>query len=127
MPAFQTAKGAELVALGTSDPVKAAPFLAVVPGLQGMGYEDLLADPSVDAVYIPLPNHLHVDWTIRVLRAGKHVLCERPLALAASDIDRVIAVRDATGLLAAEGFKVAHHPQWARDLLAEGAIGLLGH
>jgi predicted dehydrogenase len=129
LPAIQTARGAELVAIGTSDPAKAAPFQAVVPGLRVMGYDALLADPAVDAIYIPLPNHLHVDWTIRALQAGKHVLCEKPIALAASDIDRLIAARDASGRLAAEAFMVAHHPQWARvrALLAEGAIGTLGH
>jgi predicted dehydrogenase len=129
LPAIQAAEGAELVALGTGDAAKAAPFAAVVPGLRVMGYEALLADPGVDAVYIPLPNHMHVHWTLRALAAGKHVLCEKPLALTAPEIDRLIAARDASGLLAAEAFMVCHHPQWARlrALLAEGAIGDLGH
>jgi predicted dehydrogenase len=129
LPAIQAAEGAELVALGTGDAGKAAPFATVVPGLRVMGYDALLADPGVDAVYIPLPNHLHVDWTLRALAAGKHVLCEKPLALTAPEIDRLIAARDASGLLAAEAFMVCHHPQWARlrALLADGAIGELGH
>ena len=129
LPAIQAAEGAELVALATGDAAKAAAFRAVVPGLRVMGYEDLLADPGVDAVYIPLPNHLHVDWTLRALAAGKHVLCEKPLAMEAGEIDRLIAARDASGLLAAEAFMVCHHPQWTRlrAMLADGAIGELGH
>ena len=92
-------------------------------------YEALLADPLVDAVYIPLPNNLHVDWTEKALRAGKHVLCEKPLAWDVAGIDRLIAARDASGRMAAEAFMVAHHPQWAyvRDLIADGAIGRLAH
>lgn len=129
LPAFQTAEKAELVALGTGDPAKAAPFAAVAPGLRVMGYDALLADADVDAIYIPLPNHMHVEWVERALAAGKHVLCEKPLALTAPEIDRLIAARDASGRLAAEAFMVCHHPQWARvrTLLAEGAIGRLGH
>jgi predicted dehydrogenase len=83
----------------------------------------------VDAVYIPLPNHLHVDWSIRAAQAGKHVLCEKPIALVASQIDDLIAARDRTGKLIAEAFMVAHHPQWdrVRTLLASGVIGRLEH
>jgi predicted dehydrogenase len=93
------------------------------------GYEALLADPEVDAIYIPLPNGDHVEWTAKCLEAGKHVLCEKPIALAAGEIDRLIALRDSTGLVAAEAFMVTHHPQWhrARALLEEGAIGRLRH
>lgn len=129
LPAIQAAEDAELIALATSDATKAAPFCAVVPGLRVMGYDALLADPEVEAVYIPLPNHLHVEWVERALAAGKHVLCEKPLAMVAAEIDRLIAARDASGRLAAEAFMVCHHPQWARlrDLLAAGAIGELGH
>lgn len=92
-------------------------------------YETLLADPEVEAVYIPLPNNMHVEWTEKALRAGKHVLCEKPLAWDVSGIDRLITARDHTGLLAVEAFMVAHHPQWAhvRDLIAQGAIGTLAH
>jgi predicted dehydrogenase len=129
-PAIHAARGAELAALATSDPAKAAGFAAFAPGLRVMGdYDALLADPDIDAVYIPLPNHLHVDWTIRALQAGKHVLCEKPLALQAADFDRVIAARDAAGCLAAEAFMIVHHPQFvrARDLVQGGAIGTLMH
>jgi predicted dehydrogenase len=81
----------------------------------------------VDAVYIPLPNHQHVEWTAKCLEAGKHVLCEKPIALKAEEIDGLIALRDRTGLVAAEAFMVTHHPQWirARELVREGAIGTL--
>ncbi len=92
-------------------------------------YEAMLASPDIDAVYIPLPNAAHVDWTKRALAAGKHVLCEKPIALKVDEIDGLIAARDASGLLAAEAFMVVFHPQWrrVRDLLAEGAIGDLVH
>ena len=92
-------------------------------------YVALLDDPGVDAIYIPLPNAHHVEWTAKCLEAGKHVLCEKPIALQASEIDRLIDLRDRTGLVAAEAFMVVHHPQWlrVRALVAEGAIGRLVH
>ena len=92
-------------------------------------YEALLADPDVDAVYIPLPDDKHVEWTEKCLRAGKHVLCEKPIALKADEIDGLIATRDQTGLLAAEVFMVVHHPQWlrVREILAAGELGELRH
>ncbi len=129
-PAMQLAREAELVALATRDLDRAAPFAQLVPGLRVHdSYEALLADPEIDAIYIPLPNHLHVDWSLRAAQAGKHVLCEKPIALEAAEIDALIAARDTTGKLIAEAFMVAHHPQWARvqTLLAEGAIGPLEH
>lgn len=127
-PAIRAARGADLVALASATPGRAAPFLEVMPGLRlHESYDALLADPAVDAVYIPLPNHLHVDWSLRAMAAGKHVLCEKPLALRAAEIDPLIAARDDTGLMCAEAFMVCHHPQWqrARALLAGGAIGRL--
>lgn len=129
-PAIHMAEGAVLAAVATRDPARAAPFRARFPGIAvHTDYDALLADPGIDAVYIPLPNHLHVPWTLRALEAGKHVLCEKPIALAAPEIDALIAARDASGLMAAEAFMVLHHPQWlrARDLIAEGAIGRLRH
>ncbi len=129
-PAINQAEGAALVALATGSPEKARPFTDRYPGLRVHdSYQALLDDPEIDAVYIPLPNHLHVEWTEKALRAGKHVLCEKPIALNASEIDRLIAVRDETGKLAAEGFMILHHPQWLRlrTLLTENAIGRLRH
>lgn len=127
-PAIHLARGAELVALATTRREKAAPFLEMVPGLRlHDSYEALLDDPGVEAVYIPLPNHMHVEWTRKALEAGKHVLCEKPIALAAAEIDTLIALRDATGLMVAEAFMIVHHPQWlrARELYRGGAIGRL--
>lgn len=129
-PAIHSAAHAELAALATSSAAKAAPFQAFCPGLEVHdSYDALLADPSIDAVYIPLPNHLHVEWTLKALAAGKHVLCEKPIAMVASDIDRIIAARDATGLLAAEAFMIVHHPQWlrAREWVTQGEIGDIQH
>lgn len=129
-PAMQLARHTELAALATRDPTRAAPFRDLVPDLRiHASYDALLDDPEIEAVYIPLPNHLHVDWSIRAAQAGKHVLCEKPIALQAEDIDRLITTREATGKLIAEAFMVAHHPQWTlvRDLLADGMIGPLEH
>jgi predicted dehydrogenase len=127
-PAIHAASGAKLAALATSDPAKAEGFRAFQPDLRVHGsYEALLADPEIDAVYVPLPNHLHVEWALKALDAGKHVLVEKPLGMVASDFDAVIAKRDATGLLAAEAYMIVHHPQWirARELVQAGAIGRL--
>ena len=129
-PAIHAAKGAELAALATSSAEKAAGFQAFCPGLTlHSSYEALLADPSIDAVYIPLPNHLHVEWTLKALAAGKHVLTEKPIALHADEIDQIIAARDASGLLAAEAYMIVHHPQWqrAKQWLEAGEIGTLRH
>jgi predicted dehydrogenase len=128
--AIHAADGADFVALATFDRAKAVAFQAFRPGLKVHGsYEDLLADPEIEAVYIPLPNHLHVPMTKMALEAGKHVLCEKPIALRAGDIDDLIAARDASGLFATEAYMIVHHPQWqrARQLLHEGAIGRLQH
>ncbi|MFT6119130.1 MAG: putative dehydrogenase [Yoonia sp.] len=129
-PAIHTARGAQLVALATSDPAKAAPFTAIAPDLQVFDtYDALLADPAIDAVYIPLPNHLHVPWTLKALAAGKHVLCEKPITMQASEFDQLQAAADATGKLCAEAYMIVHHPQFirARELVQGGAIGRLRH
>ncbi len=88
-------------------------------------YEELLADPEIDAVYIPLPNHLHVPWTVRAAEAGKHVLCEKPVAMTASEAAQLIEVRERTGVLIQEAFMVRTHPQWlrAREIVRSGGIG----
>ncbi|SHI37089.1 Gfo/Idh/MocA family protein [Wenxinia saemankumensis] len=127
-PAIHGARGAELVAIASSSAEKAAGFAAFAPGIAHLpSYEALLASDAVEAVYIPLPNHLHVEWAERALRAGKHVLVEKPLAQRAEEIDRLIGLRDETGLFAAEGFMVVHHPQWtkAREIVAGGMLGEL--
>jgi predicted dehydrogenase len=88
-------------------------------------YEELLADPAIEAVYIPLPNNLHVEWAERAAEAGKHVLVEKPIGLTADEAARLIAVRDRTGKLITEAFMVRHAPQWVRtrEIVASGRIG----
>jgi predicted dehydrogenase len=96
-------------------------------------YDELIADPEIDAIYIPLPNHLHVPWTTRAAEEGKHVLCEKPIALSAAEARQLLAVRDRTGVQIQEAFMVRTHPQWvkAREMVRSGAIGelrsMLGH
>ncbi|KEA01362.1 oxidoreductase [Brucella melitensis] len=92
-------------------------------------YEELLASKEVDGVYIPLPTSQHIEWTLKAAEAGKHVLCEKPIALCAGDIDQLIEARDRHGVTIAEALMVYYHPQWIklRALLAEGAIGNLSH
>jgi predicted dehydrogenase len=88
-------------------------------------YEELLADPNIDAIYNPLPNHLHVPWTIKAAQAGKHVLCEKPISLTVAQAEQLFEVRAATGVKIGEAFMVRLHPQWIRlrQLLDEGRIG----
>jgi predicted dehydrogenase len=92
-------------------------------------YDAMLGDANIDAIYIPLPNADHFEWTMKCLDAGKHVLCEKPIALKRQEIDTLIEQRDRTGLLAAEAFMVVHHPQWerVRELVNGGRIGKLRH
>jgi predicted dehydrogenase len=127
-PAIHAASGSVLAALATSAPEKTAPFQAFAPDLRVHdSYDALLADPDIDAVYIPLPNTLHAPWAEAAMRAGKAALVEKPIAMSVAEIDRLIAVSAETGCLCAEAFMPAHHPQWAqvRKLLADGAVGKL--
>jgi predicted dehydrogenase len=129
-PAIRASARGDLVAVACRDAARGTAFAAPFGGLAvHASYDALLADPDVDAVYIPLPNDAHVAWTLRALEAGKHVLCEKPIALRAKEIDGLIAARDRTGRLAAEAFMVVHHPQWlrVREMLAAGTIGPLRH
>lgn len=124
--AIHAAEGARLSALATSSLEKAAGFQAFQPDLKVFNdYEGLLASDAIDAVYVPLPNHLHVEWALKALEAGKHVLVEKPLGLRAEDFDAVIAKRDSSGLMAAEAFMIPHHPQWqmAKKLFKDGVLG----
>ena len=97
-----------------------------IPRAHG-SYEALLADPDIDAVYIPLPNHLHAEWTISAVRAGKHVLCEKPLALTADDAQRMVSAASDAGVVLMEAFMYRHHPSWVAvaDIVASGRIGRL--
>lgn len=129
-PAIHAARGARLAALATSSAEKARPFIDFAPDLKVHdSYDALLADAQIEAVYIPLPNTLHVEWTKKALAAGKHVLCEKPIAMQAEEIDGLIAARDASGKFATEAYMIVHHPQWqlARRWLDEGRIGALRH
>jgi predicted dehydrogenase len=88
-------------------------------------YEELLQSPDVDVIYNPLPNHLHVEWTVKAAEAGKHVLCEKPLSMNAAEARQLIAVRDKTGVRIGEAFMVATAPQWVRlrEIVQSGEIG----
>ena len=129
-PAIHMAKGAKLAALATSWAEKAQEFQEFCPDLTvHSSYDALLADPDIDAVYIPLPNHLHVMWTLKALAAGKHVLTEKPIAMHAREIDQIIVARDNARKLAAEAYMIVFHPQWqrAREIVQSGAIGRVTH
>ena len=129
-PAINAARASRFAALATSNVARGAEFSAIAPGLVlHESYEALLADPSIDVVYIPLPNHLHVEWTLKAVAAGKHVLTEKPIAMQANEIDQLIKARDASGKLVAEAYMIVHHPQWerARALVLSGAIGTVEH
>jgi predicted dehydrogenase len=105
-------------------PAKKAATELGIPTAYG-SYEELLADPNIDAIYNPLPNHLHVPWTIKAAEAGKHVLCEKPISLTVAEAETLLAVRARTGVRIGEAFMVRLHPQWirVRELIREGRIG----
>jgi predicted dehydrogenase len=129
-PAIHAARGAVLSAVASRNPASVGPFQEFAAECRAIaGYDALIADRDIDAVYIPLPHHMHVEWTVKALHAGKHVLAEKPIAMQAEDFDILIAARDATGLLAAEAYMIVHHPQWqrARQMVADGAIGRVIH
>ena len=116
----------EFVAVGSRDGARAEAYAREKGIARAHGsYEALLADPDVDAIYNPLPNSLHVEWSIRALEAGKHVLCEKPLTRHPEDVDRAFDVAEREGRVLAEAFMWRHHPQVARarELLDSGAIG----
>jgi predicted dehydrogenase len=126
IPAMQRGEVSEIAAIASRDPGKARAAAVKLGVARAFGaYEDLLADPEIEAVYNPLPNELHVPWTVRALEAGKHVLCEKPIALNAEEARSVIEARDRSGKLVAEAFMVRFHPQWrrAKELADGGAIG----
>jgi xylose dehydrogenase (NAD/NADP) len=105
----------ELVAIGSRDGARAEAQAAELGIERALGsYEAVLEDPDVDAVYIPLPNSLHVEWSIRALEAGKHVLCEKPLSRHPEEVERAFDAADASGRVLAEAFMWRHHPQARR-------------
>lgn len=128
IPAMQRSEWCEIAAIASRDPskAKAAAGELDIPNAYG-SYEELLADTSIEAVYNPLPNNLHVAWTAKAAEAGKHVLCEKPIALTAAEARTLIEVRDRTGVRIQEAFMVRTHPQWleTRRLIHSGRIGSL--
>jgi predicted dehydrogenase len=126
MPALNEAPSATLLALASRDADKGRKVAQQlgIPRLHA-SYEALLADPEIDAVYVPLPNQLHFEWALRALQAGKHVLCEKPLCVSADQVARLCEERDRSGRHIEEGFAFRNHPQWARldEIIAEGTIG----
>jgi predicted dehydrogenase len=128
IPAMQRGESSEVTAIASRDANKARDAAAElgIPRWYG-SYEELLADPEVEAIYNPLPNHLHVPWSIRAAEAGKHVLCEKPIGLSTAECSALIAARDRTGVKIGEAFMVRTHPQWlrARELVRSGGIGRL--
>ncbi len=128
IPGISRAEHCEVVAIASRDLALAEHVAAEhsIPTAHG-SYEALLADPNVDAVYIPLPNHLHAQWTIAAAEAGKHVMCEKPLALTASDAERMIEAAERAGVRLLEAFMYRLHPSWVavRELVDGGRIGRL--
>ena len=128
LPAMQQGAYSSVVAIASRDLAKAQQAASALGIATAYGsYEELLADPNVDAIYNPLPNHLHVPWTIKAAEAGKHVLCEKPIGMTAAEARTLLAVRGRTGVKIGEAFMVRTHPQWlrARELVEEGRIGEL--
>jgi predicted dehydrogenase len=130
VPAIQDAENCVVTAVASRDLTRARAMADrfSVPHAFG-SYEEMLASDTIDAVYIPLPTSQHVEWTIKAADAGKHVLCEKPIALHADEIGALIAARDRNGVLISEAFMVTYSPVWrkVRALIAEGAIGRLRH
>src|SRR5579862_915431 len=126
IPAIQASRNGWLVAIASRDLASAERVARREPGVRAYGsYEALLDDPNVDAVYIPLPNSLHMEWTIRAAQAGKHVLCEKPLGVTADEARQMFAACDQAGVLLMEAFMYRFHPQilWAQEQIATGRIG----
>jgi len=126
IPAMQRGQHTSVVAIASRDLAKAqeAATALGIPTAYG-SYEELLADPNIDAIYNPLPNQFHVPWTIKAAEAGKHVLCEKPLSLTVAEAETLLAVRARTGVKIGEAFMVNCHPQWRRlrELLKQCRIG----
>jgi predicted dehydrogenase len=126
IPGMQKGALCEVAGIASRDRSKAlaAAGLLGIPKVYG-SYEEMLADPEIEAVYNPLPNHLHVPWSIRAAEAGKHVLCEKPIGMNTAEARALIAVRDRTGVVIGEAFMVQTHPQWVRmvELVRQGRIG----
>jgi predicted dehydrogenase len=126
IPAIRAAGRADLVAVASRSRPRASEYAAEWEIPQAFGsYQALIDDPSVDVVYVSLPNSLHAEWAVRAIEAGKHVLCEKPLALSVAECDRIIAAAEAAGVVAMEAIMVLYHPllHKARQLVRDGTLG----
>ena len=130
VPAIQDAENCVVTAVASRDLAKARAYADrfSIPHAFG-SYDEMLASDQIDAVYIPLPTSQHIEWSIKAANAGKHVLCEKPIALHANEIDSLIEARDRNKVLITEAYMVTYAPVWlkVRELLASGAIGTLKH
>src|SRR5579862_1662801 len=128
IPAMQLGEHTTVAAIASRNLAKAreAAKALEIPTAYG-SYEELLADPNIDAIYNPLPNQLHVPWTIKAAEAGKHVLCEKPLGMTVAEAKTLLEVRARTGVKISEAFMIRSYTQWRRlrELLDQGRIGQL--
>src|SRR5690348_15643342 len=128
VPAMKKGEWCDICAIASRDKSNAEKVARAmgIPKAYG-SYEELLADPQIDAIYNPLPNQMHVPWSIKAAEAGKHVLCEKPLSLTVAEARQLLAARDRAKVKIGEAFMVRTHPQWlrARELVRSGRIGQL--
>jgi predicted dehydrogenase len=128
IPGMQRSEYCDIAGIASRDLAKARAAAASLKIGKAYGsYEELLADREIEAIYNPLPNHLHVPWSIKAMEAGKHVLCEKPIALGAAEARTMVPVRDRAGVKIGEAFMARTHPQWLRtkELIDKGRIGEL--
>jgi predicted dehydrogenase len=126
IPGMQLGEWSEIAAIASRDGQRAEDVARKLRIPKAYwSYEELLADPEIEAIYNPLPNHLHVPWSIKAAEAGKHVLCEKPIALNVAEAKALLAARDRAGVKIGEAFMVHTHPQWlrTRDLIRSGRVG----
>ena len=126
IPPLRASSRSQLVAVASRSLDKARSYAEQCGIPRAFGsYEEMLSDPEIDVVYIPLPNSMHCEWTIKAVRAGKHVLCEKPLALTVDEVDAMEAAATESGRIVAEAFMYRHHPQTikVKEMVAEGSIG----
>jgi predicted dehydrogenase len=128
IPAMQKGAHSEITAIASRDKKRAEEAAGKLGIAKAYGsYEELLRDGEIEAIYDPLPNHLHVPWSVKAVEAGKHVLCEKPISLTVAEAKGLLAVRDRTGVKIGEAFMVKTHPQWRRtqEIIRTGGIGNL--
>lgn len=128
MPALLQCEHTEVAAIASRSLEKGQAFASENHIAKTYGtYEELLADPEIEVIYNPLPNHLHVPWSVEAARRGKHVLCEKPLGVNVAEVRRLLEIRDECNVKIAEAFMVRTHPQWIRteELVRSGRIGKL--